>query len=274
MEISTIHQIMLAALIRFDGFAKNHGIRYVLAAGSQLGAIRHHGFIPWDDDVDIYMLPEDFKKFRELFPGELSKWFKLSNKINEPDYYLSYDKIRILGTRADDPMYLDFDVDQSMSIDVFPLYDVDGTNDTQQLNLLKRYMKVCQLVQLSCDYWQKSKTGKVGRMVTSLFGRGNVNRYALKLQNRLFQHPRSKYVTDPMRKAIYFERVWFEQPKYVAFEQSLLPVANDDQRCLEMWYGNWQQIPKESERINHSFLDYHIDDQVLVDQLIDGVIKG
>ena len=273
MEISTIHEIMLAALIRLDDFCKAHGIRYVLAAGSQLGAIRHHGFIPWDDDVDIYMLPEDFKKFRDIFPAEVSKWFKLSNKKNERDYYLSYDKIRILGTRADDPMYKDFDVDHSMSIDVFPLYDVDGDNDGQQLKLLRGYMKVCQLVQLSCDYWQKSNTGKLGRLVTIIFGRGRVNGYALKLQQRLLNHGKSKYVTDPMRKDIYFERQWFEHPKYVDFEQTKMPVANDQQRCLEMWYGNWQQIPKESERINHDFLDYHIDDKGLVDQLIHGVIK-
>lgn len=66
-------QHALADMLKvFDGFCREHNINYVLAGGTLLGAVRHQGFIPWDDDVDLIMLPEEFEKFnavRHLLPA-------------------------------------------------------------------------------------------------------------------------------------------------------------------------------------------------------------
>ena len=88
-------QHALADMLKvFDGFCREHNINYVLAGGTLLGAVRHQGFIPWDDDVDLIMLPEEFEKFnavRHLLPAPfvakdlpgtgITKVFDVSRKL-------------------------------------------------------------------------------------------------------------------------------------------------------------------------------------------------
>lgn len=276
MELNQVHQIMLAAMLRIDAFCKENDIKYFFTRGTQLGALRHHGFIPWDDDVDIYMLPQDLKKFRSLFDYEMNDFFYLSNKVTEDEYYLSYDKIRILGTAAYDPRYEKFNVHQEMSIDIFPLYYLpdDISENKQFQKRLKRYTKICQLVELSCDYWQKSTTGKVGRMITKLFGLGCVNQRAVKLQNQLLAYKSSDVVIDPIIAPITYKSQWFDHPVYVDFESYRIPIANDSARCLQLLYGDWTVIPKDADKKDHSYLQYKITNPLQVSRLLDILNNG
>ena len=73
---------MLNILHEIDRICRKHEVKYWLEFGTLLGAVRHQGFIPWDDDCDIGMMRSDFKKLRELIPSELSRDFFLSNKRN------------------------------------------------------------------------------------------------------------------------------------------------------------------------------------------------
>ena len=72
MEALTEHKrIMLEMLMKLDQICKKHGIPYMLFAGSMLGAVRHGGFIPWDDDLDVVMLRDAYERFLEVAPCEL-----------------------------------------------------------------------------------------------------------------------------------------------------------------------------------------------------------
>ena len=66
-----IQSLELDMLIKFDEICKENGISYTLAGGTMIGAVRHNGFIPWDDDIDIYVLRDDFNKIRGIFPRAL-----------------------------------------------------------------------------------------------------------------------------------------------------------------------------------------------------------
>ena len=70
-RLDSIHEIQLAFLLETDRICRKHNIKYFLGGGTLLGAIRHKGFIPWDDDADIMMLREDFDRFCEIAPKEL-----------------------------------------------------------------------------------------------------------------------------------------------------------------------------------------------------------
>lgn len=78
LTLDQIHEELLAQLSDITAICHRHGIEYTLMCGSLLGAVRHQGFIPWDDDIDLLMLREDFQRFREIYPKECDPRFTLT----------------------------------------------------------------------------------------------------------------------------------------------------------------------------------------------------
>jgi len=85
---------MLEVLMAFDAFCKKHNIQYWLSSGTLLGCVRHGGFIPWDDDLDIDMLREDYEKLMRIPPEEFPEQFVLQNPDTDPGYFFCYAKLR------------------------------------------------------------------------------------------------------------------------------------------------------------------------------------
>ena len=94
------HQhIMFDILCVVDDICKKYGIQYWLSSGTLLGAVRHQGFIPWDDDLDIEMLKEDYKRFMKVISAELPENLKLQSTQSDHNYVAPYVKIRDLKSR-------------------------------------------------------------------------------------------------------------------------------------------------------------------------------
>lgn len=85
---------MLDILVEVDRICKQHELRYWLSSGTLIGAIRHNGFIPWDDDLDIEMMRDDYVKLMEILPRELPEWLALQNDKTDPNYFYYYAKVR------------------------------------------------------------------------------------------------------------------------------------------------------------------------------------
>lgn len=86
----------------FNAFCKKNDIQYSLIGGSLIGAIRHHGIIPWDDDIDIIMTPDQFKKFKRLYVSEGDKRFRLLTRESQKDYYYPFAKFVDTSTCLDE----------------------------------------------------------------------------------------------------------------------------------------------------------------------------
>ena len=97
-KLDCIQKILLAYLLEVDRICKKHNIRYFLGGGTLLGAIRHHGFIPWDDDADIMMLREDYNKFLEVVGQELPDGLFLQTSYTDKHCHYPFAKIRINNT--------------------------------------------------------------------------------------------------------------------------------------------------------------------------------
>ena len=85
---------MLDILVEVDRICKKYELRYWLSSGTLIGAIRHNGFIPWDDDLDIEMMRDDYVKLMDILPRELPEWLALQNEKTDENYFYYYAKVR------------------------------------------------------------------------------------------------------------------------------------------------------------------------------------
>ena len=113
---------MLDILMEVDRICKKHDIRYWLSSGTLIGALRHDGFIPWDDDLDIEMMRSDYLRLMKVLPSELPEWLALQNDETDPNYFFFYAKVRdrrskILEHNNYDRLWKE----QGIYIDIFPM---------------------------------------------------------------------------------------------------------------------------------------------------------
>ncbi|MBF8455348.1 LicD family protein [Proteus mirabilis] len=127
---------MLTALIELDSICSKHNINYWIDAGTLLGAVRHKGFIPWDDDIDVCMIRKDFNKFIKVCSYELNKIIFFLQTINTDPHYKTYNipcKLRVNNTLIieESELKLGYYNDKShhgLFLDVFPYDKYSKTN--------------------------------------------------------------------------------------------------------------------------------------------------
>ena len=113
---------MLDILLEIDQICQKHHIRYWLSSGTLIGALRHGGFIPWDDDLDIEMMREDYLKLMKVLPDELPDWLALQNSDTDPNYFFFYAKIRDRRSKMlENTNYDRIWKEQGIYIDIFPM---------------------------------------------------------------------------------------------------------------------------------------------------------
>lgn len=137
-SMDEIHEIDLKICKEFINICKNNNLRYYIIGGTFLGAVRHKGFIPWDDDMDIAMPRKDFEKFIKIANNELPKNLKLITFENDPKYRYYLPRIVDLNTEIVEKRYSKLNEKSHLFIDIFP---IDGTPN----NGLKRkihYLRV------------------------------------------------------------------------------------------------------------------------------------
>ena len=121
-ELKKLQSEILDLLVEFDRICRAGGIRYFLSCGTLLGAVRHHGFIPWDNDADVEMLREDYEKLVKLVPELIdSDHFFFQDSTTDPDYNWPYGKLRQKGTRYVRPGQAVLKQQDGICIDVFVL---------------------------------------------------------------------------------------------------------------------------------------------------------
>lgn len=113
---------MLSILKTVDEICRRHGLKYWLTCATLLGAVRHGGFVPWDDDLDIAMMKEDYMKLMEILPKELPDSMELQNDVTEPGYVYLYAKVRDKNSLIVETCDVNKKFkNQGLFIDIFPM---------------------------------------------------------------------------------------------------------------------------------------------------------
>lgn len=136
--LKEVQKIQVKMLIEVDRICKKHNIKYQLYGGTLLGAIRHQGFIPWDDDIDIAMLRTDYIKFLKIAPQELSNNYFLQTPETDKHSAFSFAKVRKNNTIFIEKGTKTLDIHQGIFIDIFPLDNISLDKHTKKIiNKLK-----------------------------------------------------------------------------------------------------------------------------------------
>lgn len=125
VDIKDVQRLELEILLEFDRICKKHGMKYQLYAGTLIGAIRHEGFIPWDDDIDVCMLRSEYDKFLSWVEIELNNKYFFQTYKTDLNYINKFAKIRRNGTLFVEKSVKDLEIHHGVYIDIFALDNIE-----------------------------------------------------------------------------------------------------------------------------------------------------
>jgi len=260
LSLRDAQMIMVDILEEVHKLCEKRGLKYFLDAGTLIGAVRHKGFIPWDDDVDIGMLREDFNKFLEIAKRELPKHLFL--QTFETDEY--YDVYPVpCKIRYNDTMFLEegakenYKMHNGVYIDIFPYDSLPKHNLIYKIqralsfNILKSYKRLRDIPEKLS--FKNKITFSFYKLVVKMFP----NRRRLKFFDFLvkWNDPKSEYmgygVDTYWSEYVYKKSDYFDLVK-LEFEGKFFYAPKNYHSVLTQLYGDYMIMPKEEDRVWHA----------------------
>jgi lipopolysaccharide cholinephosphotransferase len=264
LTLEQIKSVELGILDAFDAWCTKHGLTWWLAYGTLIGAARHKGFIPWDDDIDLVMPYRDFMRMIELSNSgqTMPEPFCInSNKIsNAVADFCSYVKIFDMRTKANQSVFRSaFIHDESVWIDVFPLVGAfaDQTEQRRYSNGTYRSYMMSTLCTCGMSFNQALVT-VARRILIYPYARLRGYHYWLRRYDRLLdEYPdlddSQRCVIPPYNSGI-FETADFAETVKIEFEGESYPAPAGYDAILRVDYGDYLQLPPEEQRVSgHDF---------------------
>lgn len=258
--LEKLHKVTLTLLTEFDRICRKHDIPYIIEGGTLIGAVRHKGFIPWDDDADIKMLRKDYMRFCEVCKTELDhEHFFLQTYDTDAGYRWGYGKLVKKGTvylRENQEMLT---MKKGIFMDIFPC---DNVPDNWVLH---------QLFTFQCFWARKNSYAPVGAKHSSSFVsrllykviQKDSNEYIVKLYNKI-ANQYMKQDTKRVRIAGYGSRQeargcyrrWMLEREEYEFEGLKLWGPRDYDGFLTYIHGDYMTLPPAEKRVANSPATY------------------
>ena len=262
-KLTKVQQILLGYLLEIDRICKKHDIKYFLAGGTLLGAIRHHGFIPWDDDADVMMLREDYDRFLAVVQDEVPDNIFLQLPHTEKGNHNPFTKLRINNTMFATEFTGKFlDMHNGIFFDVLS-HDRTGNHRWSQKLHLMATMLTRSIV---FNKWGDTdvKGGGAHPLICKFVSKAKyfipmpLAEWAQERSLRFFQKRKTDYLYDGMGRNLKrgaFPKAWLDEAVYVDFEGYQFPVPKEYNKYLTYLYGDYMQmIPVSQRRTSHSIV--------------------
>ena len=267
MDQITLRKVQLVQLEMAKEIARIcdlNNIQYFLIGGTLLGSVRHQGFIPWDDDLDIGMLRNDYEKFLRIAPKFINNQYKIVEWKTDNHYPNPMAKVIKKGTVFKESKRLDLG-EQGIWVDIFP-YDNIADSNTFKFKFFKlKYLR--SIIRAKCHYqtWQTEKGINWGkylknlpvRFISVFLNREKIiNRYEqLSIENNdkqcayVFENGTEDYAKWCFPKSI------FGSLAEGKFEDTFFYIPSDSDQYLQTAYGDYMRLPPVEQRENRHLIE-------------------
>lgn len=264
IQLTDIWDVEQSILDEIDRVCRKNHLRYSLAYGTLLGAVRHGGFIPWDDDIDIIMPREDYEKLIAIWPLESHEEYILDDCDQHPDSFNNFSKIRKNHTT-----FLQFEIERGRSyhkgffVDIFPA-------DRVAPGVLSRRIQYLDFA-LNLLFNRGTRSGRDGivgfteRILLCLVPKKRYHEISLRFGRRSRRwngNQQAQYVMPSTIRAcrLFYPAKIFDHLEPIFFRNREYLAVKDRDEVLRIAYGDYMKLPPEKERIwkHHPILvDFH-----------------
>ena len=264
-DLKKLQAVEIEILNEIKRICEKHSLRYCLIGGTLLGAVRHQGFIPWDDDLDIVMPRSDYERFCDICSTDLNQGYYLHSIKTDKKYWLSFAKIRKKDTIFDEQNIAHLDVPKGIYVDIFPLDYSKGENSKGQAFRTFFIKQIGRGIIAKKGIGEKnSRKFKVRRFLFKPFS----IEFLFKLQTYLMKRVKngscyvnfgSNYNTKKQTMPVEF----YEPYTFLAFGNGEYPVPQKYSEVLTRIYGDdYMELPPEEKRITHKPVRLYFGDEI------------
>ncbi|MEO2223855.1 LicD family protein [Priestia megaterium] len=257
--LKEMQDIQLKTALEVKRICEKYNIPYFLVGGTLLGAVRHEGFIPWDDDLDIGMLREDYEKFIKVAPKELSDSYFLQTWFTDKSFGLPFAKIRVNETKFIEQNSINVNCHNGIFIDIFPFDNVPN-----QLSLQKKHNQRLfifkRLLLVKCGYclWDDGsflkkiiyKAAKLGSFFIPL----TLLKQSLTKEMIKYNNLKTEKVAALGSPFSYFQeqtkKEWISKQINLVFEGTKFSCPNGYEKYLNSHYGDYMTLPPVENRVS------------------------
>lgn len=246
INVKDIQQKMLEILIEVDRVCKKNDIKYVLDSGTLLGAVRHDGFIPWDDDIDIAMLREDYERFRAIANKELAPKYKFMSDNESTEFPNIFGKVFDTSTTYVQGNISHLDIPQSIWLDIFPC-------DNIHLDTKKKQSRIVASINMVRCLKQKTEIFEPRHILylpLLILPMKTLNKSAEKTMQK-YADEETEFVCPICQSGIAkpaFKREMFIKTIDKDFNGLMFPVPEDYMEYLKGYYKNPMELPPVESR--------------------------
>lgn len=247
-DVIELREIQMKVLDCIHDFCEKNNIQYSISSGTLLGAIRHGGFIPWDDDIDIYMPRASYEIFIKAFQNYHKRYELLSHETN-PQYPYNYVKVVDNNTIVKEK---GFDMETGVWVDIFPIDNVSDYKFARALqNLIRRFLMGIIFTRLGrrknnyiyklFPMSQKTAIFVLNKVITSVRKSNNIINLS---------------IGGPTDIEKCFPSKCFLKTIPIKFENRIYKAMQNSDEYLQATYGDYMKIPPVEYQVHHDFVAY------------------
>ena len=261
-EIKKVWAVDLDLLCEFSRVCEKYGLKYYADGGTLLGALRHNGFIPWDDDIDVVMMREDYDKLCKVANDEFKPPYFFQTSGNDNLCFFHHAKLRNSNTAAITMSEIDWNYNQGIWIDILPLDNIPDNADElsqflQKLNKIQGKIGIWRNWIL--QYMHKKEQGAIPflrHFIKHIYCK-YIWRYFNPIESICTEfdssiasykdHPSTLvanlsmlWYVEPRR--LFWQRKWYDGARFESFEFLRLPVPFNSEEIMGMQYGDWHKM--------------------------------